>query len=99
MTTYKHRAWEVDVVGWTGKNFDEVKEFVEKHFGNEVDARHYTHRGLAGENGGPAFEFSTRDRTWTIRTGSVLVIHRDKDLHRKIEILPITVFKRAYEKA
>lgn len=104
MTRYVHRAWEVDVVGWTGSNFDEVKAFVEKHFGKDVDARlggqHYGPRVTVGKTirSHKWFEFSTRDRTWTIRDGNVLMIHRDPELKGKIEIVPITVFKRSYEK-
>lgn len=90
--TYVHRPWHVDVVGWTGTNFDEVKVFAERHFGNEVDARVTTRGGVS------SFEFSTRDRVWTIRAGSIIVIHLDPDLKGKIEILPVSVFKRSYVK-
>lgn len=98
MARYVHRPWQVDVVGWTGKNFDEVKEFVLKHFGPDCDPRQYTHRAPDGRGPTQAFEFSTRARTWTIRVGSVLVIHLDDKMTGKIEILPSTVFKRDYVK-
>lgn len=98
MARYVHRPWQVDVVGWTGKNFDEVKEFVHKHFGPDCDPRQYTQRAPDGKGPTQVFEFSTRERSFTIRAGSVLVIHRDKNMDRKIEILPSTVFQRSYMK-
>lgn len=94
MARFVHRPWQVDVVGWTGKNFDEVKAFVLEHFGPDCDPRRY--KGSAGF--GEAFEFSTRERSFTVREGSILVIHRDPAMNRKIEMLPATVFKRSYMK-
>lgn len=97
MARYVHRSWHVDVVGWTGKNFDEVKEFVHTYFGPDCDPRQYTHRAPDGKGPAPAFEFSTRARSFTMRAGSILVIHLD-DKDKKIEILPSTIFARSYIK-
>ena len=97
MTAYIHRPWQVDAVGWTGTNLDEVKKFFAGIIPTaivQVDLDNAHMRSVRGAR----LEIITDERRYLTRAESIIVVHRDPSIRPNIGILPPTVFKRSYRR-
>lgn len=95
MDLYEHEKWVVRAKQFTGSNYREVVEFLDKYIGAEANPRFYSGFDTVSGEDRNLIQFYGWYENWELNPGMWVVIHRS-DNGRNVEIMCPSEFDISY---